>query len=604
MNRSLVVYLALIFVLTSADAARAVSAEGEAGEYRTAPETTSQSIENLYLLGKIWGYLKYHHPRVTVGCFEWDEELLEVAEVVALAESRDDASAILARWIHNINDPRRQCAGDATGQEYMSADKSWLQDESLLGSAVTEAIADVSARAESGPTQYYVSLVEGVGNPQFRSENSYADVERLDWRYRLIALFRFWNIVEYWSPYRDLIAADWDQVLKESIPRFVIAEADDQYVLELMALIARVQDGHSNLWSALDKRPPEGTLDVPVHIRSIEGLPVVWRESETGNADLDTDSATVGLAFGDVILAVDGTPVNQLIESWSPYFGVSNHAAMLREIYRYLLRGSEDSVSVRVERNGQELNLTLQRLPTDQRGHRTHDRDGEALQMLSDNIAYLKLSSVSRDSVPEYLEAIAGRRGLIIDIRNYPSDFVVFALGQHLVEEATPFARFTHGDLESPGTFHWTDPIELTPAEPFFDGSVVILVDESSQSQSEYTAMAFQASPGVVVVGSQTAGADGNISRIPLPGGHGTAISGIGVFYPDKSRTQQIGIVPDIAIAPTVAGVRAGRDEVLERAVIEIMQQEVSQEALLEMTRILHAPVHSSRTASPAAASQ
>ena len=587
MYRSVFVSLALISMAACAEADEAARA---ASEYRAAPETTEQSTENLFLLGKVWGYLKYHHPRVTAGCFDWDEELLKVAEDVAVAENREDASNILVAWMSSIDDPRRECGPDVPGEVHFSADSSWMQDESLLGSALTDAIAAVRARPESGPAQYYVSLAEEVRNPKFETEEYYADVERLDWRYRLIALFRFWNIVEYWSPYRNLIAEDWDEVLKQSIPRFVSADDEDQYVLELMVLIARVQDGHSNLWSTIERRPPAGTRDVPVHIRPIEGLPVVWREAETGETDSDTDSPSYGLAFGDIVLAVDGTPVSELIGSWSPYYGVSNSAAMLREMYRHLLRGPGDSVNVRVERDGQELDLQLQRVPADRNSYRTHDRDGEALQMLSDDIAYLKLSAISRYSIPGFLEAIRECRGLIIDIRNYPSDFVVFALGQHFVEEVTPFARFTHGDLESPGTFHWTDPVELTPAEPFFDRRIIILVDESSQSQSEYTAMAFRAAPGALVIGSQTAGADGNISQIPLPGDHGTVITGIGVFYPDKSPTQQIGIVPDIAVEPTVAGVRAGRDEVLERAVMEIMKEEMAQDVLLEMTRIPHAP--------------
>jgi C-terminal processing protease CtpA/Prc len=95
---------------------------------------------------------------------------------------------------------------------------------------------------------------------------------------------------------------------------------------------------------------------------------------------------------------------------------------------------------------------------------------------------------------------------------------------------------------------------------------VVILVDEVTQSQAEYTAMALRTAPNALVVGSTTAGADGNVSAIPLPGGLRSMISGIGVFYPDKTPTQRIGIVPDIEVAPTVSGVRDGRDEVLDAA--------------------------------------
>ncbi len=582
MYRTLVCFLAPMILFAHAEAYDAAAAASEISEYRAAPELSAQSTDNLYLLGKVWGYLKYHHPRVTAGCFNWDEELLEIADDVALAGSHDETSEILADWVRGLDDQERECGSEETPEVHFAGEDSWLRDGMLLGSALTGEIAAISAQPQRSPAQHYVSLAQVARNPQFQHEDPYSDVEHLDWRYRLIALFRFWNIVEYWSPYKDLIDADWDEVLKTSIPRFVSAEEEEQYVLELMELIARVQDGHSNLWSAGMERPPAGVHVVPVHLRSVEGRPVVWRVSAAEDEN--------GLVFGDVIVAVDDVPVDQLVDAWSPYYGVSNRSALLRETYRALLRGPEGAVDVRVERDGEQLNLQLEREPFVYRGQRTHDRDGDTFQMLSDDVAYLKLSSVSQQSVPDYLTAIAECRGLIVDIRNYPSDFVVFALGQHFVDEVTPFARFTHGDLEAPGTFVWSDPIELSPVEPFFDGKVVILVDESSQSQAEYTAMAFRAGSNAIVIGSQTAGADGNVSSIPLPGDHRTMISGIGVFYPDKSPTQQIGIVPDIVAMPTIAGLRAGRDEVLERAVAEIMQDDIDQAALLEMTRIPHAP--------------
>ena len=48
-------------------------------------------------------------------------------------------------------------------------------------------------------------------------------------------------------------------------------------------------------------------------------------------------------------------------------------------------------------------------------------------------------------------------------------------------------------------------------------------------------------------------------------------ISGIGVFYPDKKPTQRIGIIPNREVKPTIGGIRAGRDEVLEAAIREIV---------------------------------
>jgi len=83
--------------------------------------------------------------------------------------------------------------------------------------------------------------------------------------------------------------------------------------------------------------------------------------------------------------------------------------------------------------------------------------------MLTDDIAYLKLSSVKAANSASYIRSAAGTKGLIIDIRNYPSEFVVFTLGQLLVSQPAPFVRFTTGDVANPGAFHWTSPLSLTP---------------------------------------------------------------------------------------------------------------------------------------------
>jgi C-terminal processing protease CtpA/Prc len=232
-----------------------------------------------------------------------------------------------------------------------------------------------------------------------------------------------------------------------------------------------------------------------------------------------------------------------------------------------------------VRRQGEELDITASRVPAngiDARKESVHDLPGDTFRILGEDVAYLKLSSVTAAKVAGFVDAAARAKGMIIDIRNYPSEFVVFALGQLLVDQETEFARFTSGDLSNPGAFHWRgEPLKLVPKTPHFGGKVVILVDEVSLSQAEYTTMAFRSSPRAKVIGSMTAGADGNVSQFALPGGLRSMISGIGVFYPVKRPTQRIGIVPDIEVRPTVAGIREGRDELLEEAIRQILGREV-----------------------------
>ena len=85
--------------------------------------------------------------------------------------------------------------------------------------------------------------------------------------------------------------------------------------------------------------------------------------------------------------------------------------------------------------------------------------------------------------------------------------------------------------------------------------------------------MAFKAGDNTTVIGSTTTAADGNVSRIFLPGGLRTMISGIGVYYLDGRETQRVGIVPDVEVHPTIEGIRNGLDELLEKA-LAIIQEE------------------------------
>jgi C-terminal processing protease CtpA/Prc len=76
--------------------------------------------------------------------------------------------------------------------------------------------------------------------------------------------------------------------------------------------------------------------------------------------------------------------------------------------------------------------------------------------------------------------------------------------------------------------------------------------------------MGFRAAPGAIVIGNTAAGADGNVSAVPLPGGYGSYICRLGVFYPDERPNQRVGIVPDTVVTPAIEGNRAGRDDLIE----------------------------------------
>jgi C-terminal processing protease CtpA/Prc len=540
--------------------------EFDTGSRITLQQLTPTQIGNLAMLAKVWGFLKYHHARITAGERHWDYDLLRILPVILAAGDRRTATAALVKWIGALGNvpPCVSCVQLPQTELQMRPDIRWISDTALLGKPLADRLQD-TYRDRTGK-QFYVSLVENIGNPSFDHELPYGSLRWPDAGFQILGLFRYWNAIEYWYPNRDILQENWDEVLREFLPKISLAQDAKQYQLALMTLIARVHDSHANLWSSLALRPPAGACEVPVKVRVIEGAFVV---------DQSPINPTAAFEPGDVITKLDAVPLTKLIRDWKPYYGESNGSALLRDIALAMTHGACGPLKIWVRRGSKEIMVKAERIPAQQPyKYLTHDLPGPAFRLLSPDVAYLKLSEVKSAEAAQYVTEAAHTKGWIIDIRNYPAEFVVFALGSHLVGKESPFVRFTIGDLANPGAFDWTKPLQLPPQDPRYQGKIVLLVDERSQSQSEYTAMAFRAAPGAVIVGSTTAGADGNVSTIPLPGGFSTMISGIGVFYPDKRPTQRIGIVADVPAPPTIAGVRAGRDEVLEAGLRQIIGAE------------------------------
>jgi C-terminal processing protease CtpA/Prc len=523
-------------------------------------------IDNLVTLGRVWGFLKYYHPAVIAGKRHWDYDLFRVLPRVLAAPSRAAGSKVLNDWIDGLGKvlPCAPCAELATGDLQFGPDVGWIGDHPILGTELSKRLTAIYERRRANQSQFYVAIQPQTGQAVFRHELAYADQHFPDPGLQLLILYRFWNIVEYWYPYRDVIGEDWSKVLRDFVPRFAEAPDRDVYVQALMKLIATVHDSHANLWSSLDARPPVGPCRLPINLQFVGGELVV-RGSLPGAVSSDS-----GLDVGDVIASLDGVPVPDLVDRWKPFYGASNDASARRDMALSFTQGPCGDVTVRVTRNEAPMEIRTRRINVekfDEGAVRRADRPGDTFQRLTPTVSYVKLSSIKLEDIPSIIDGSTGSHGLIVDLRNYPSAFVVFELGGHFVTETTPIVLFTMPDLNTPGAIHWGPTISLAPKQPYFPGKIVILVDEFTQSQAEYTALALRAAPNSIVIGGATAGADGNIDPFLLPGRLNTTMSGIGVFHPDRRPTQRVGIIPDVRVEPTVAGIRAGRDEVLEAAI-------------------------------------
>ena len=527
-----------------------------------------ESINNLALLGKIWGFLKYHHPEIAKGNFNWDYELFRI--LAKLNNPKTNArDHILIEWIDSFGDIESNNTFDTvTSNAFIKPNIDWILE---LKPPLRDKLLTIYNGRNKGEN-YYVGMMPNIGNPNFENERSYSDMPFPDDGYRLLSLFRYWNIIHYYFPYKHLIDKNLEIVLQEYIPQFIDAKDELEYELVTLRLIGEIKDTHANLWGGANRiNEWKGNNYAPFHVRFIEDQLVVtdyYNPELKGHADLEV---------GDVITSINGKTIEDILLEKSKFYPASNQAARRRDISSEIFRSKLDvaEVSYIQEELIGEKSTILQLYPKSMLNIYMWppEKNNKSYKFINENIGYVTLQNINNDDIPVIWKEFDQTDGIIIDIRNYPSTFVPFKLGDMFISSPTPFVKFTKGSIDNPGEFTFTEELDLTGWGKAYEGKLIVLVNELTQSQAEYTAMAFRAGNNTTIIGSTTAGADGNVSSIFLPGGLTTRISGIGVYYPNGKETQRIGIVPNIEVHPTIQGIREGRDELIEKA-IELINNE------------------------------
>lgn len=528
-----------------------------------------RTLPNLETLCRVWGYAKYHHPVFcdTLCRVDVDSALFALLPRVVHAD-RETRNRHLLDWVRSLGDytsNRIECEQALAPYDLVeTADLGWTADTVLLGGELSKLLQDLRyaerdenfylrmGTMENGPGYHYLSL---------RNERSYPS-QQMDSGLNLLTLFRLWNVIEYYAPNRSLTLHPWNEVLSTYISLMGV-ETDGRCFARLyMRLIRELNDGHAY---------------APVEILFGQRMLPVWPLQAEGRlfVGYSGDSA---LERGDEVVAIDGEPISERLELLREYASRSNEASLRQALRFYGLSTRRDTAEVVRRRAGACDTLRVATVPY---GSVSPLYDPAQLvqppfRLLADSVGYIYAGTFSREHLAEVGQTLPRTRALIIDLRTYPlnvADALIALIGQSLRTEPVVAWQMVHPTLALPGLFfrqeQWLyEGFEEGAArctEPY-KGRMILLVNELTQSNPEFQAMALQRCPQTLTIGSPTSGADGDIVRIPLPGGLMTCFSGIGVFYPDGTPTQAVGVRLDVEVNDTVESLQAGRDLVLEKA--------------------------------------
>jgi Peptidase family S41 len=412
-----------------------------------------------------------------------------------------------------------------------------------------------------------------VRNPEFvpAIENAYRDMRYPSLPYRILAAYRWWNAIQYFYPYKSLTGEDWNAVLAQVLPNLRAAGDSLEYWQAVRRMVWHIHDSHGTV----DER---GSTPVPLYLgvpprvllQFIQGQPVVIYAAE------DSSTKASGVAVGDVILSIDGKSVAERRSALAPYIASSTPEAVDNVVADELLRGPDGSsaqITVRGAGN-REHTISLPRVrgsaPQTYAAYLERSR-GSILRLLPGNIGYADLARLTPQMVDSMFEMFGHTKAIIFDDRGYPKQ-TAWPIAPRLTDRndvmAARFQRpvVTSPDLSTTMNVEFMQPLPKT-SKSRYHGETVMLIDERALSQAEHTGLFFEAANRTRFVGSPTAGADGDVTSVSLPGGISASFSGDAVSHADGRQLQRVGLLPDVAVRPTIEGIRAGRDEVLERAI-------------------------------------
>jgi hypothetical protein len=194
-----------------------------------------------------------------------------------------------------------------------------------------------------------------------------------------------------------------------------------------------------------------------------------------------------------------------------------------------------------------------------------------AIEHLADDVYYVDLDRAEMSDLQKLIGDLASARGVVFDMRGYPNsndDVLSYLLaGPAEVSGGMTLPRVIRPAHTRTSVMTWkTSKDELPVREPHIRGRVAFLTGPAAISYAETVMAIVEHYHLGAIVGSATAGTNGNVAQISTPSGCRTRFTGLRVAKPDGSRFHLVGIQPTIPASRTLAGVRAGRDEVLEKA--------------------------------------
>lgn len=498
---------------------------------------------------QIWGLLKYYHPEISDGDFDFNQAFIDEYQKVEAIETQAAFNAEMVDWIAGFGIPKRTTNEEKPSSELFSKNINfkWINTSSF-----SPKLIDL-LNALKNTTHYnhhYAKVKKLSSSIDFSNDIALSNFDASKKEHRLLFLASFWNAMNYWNVNIYLTDTPWENVLNESLSDFN-RNSKEEFEKAKEKLFSALNDSHSDYGysytlTSLNRFPNFGGRIINDSLV----ITTIFNEQR-----FQEDS----LSKGDVIYAIENIPVQKYYRTkFSDVISVSNQNYLKRAIEKtYLLASKKDSISVHIlKKNGQHRKQFIQLSPLQypaEKYMRLRPMRVENWKELDTKIGYINLNYIDKKELKRAFEQFETYTGIVLDLRNYPRNIGASDIAKYLYPQKTVFLKALVSIKPSYGNYGSNPALSMIKNpfkagkknENYFKGKVILLVDRTTASKAEWMGMAIQASPHCITLGEQTFGAVMNRNTMPLMDATSIDFTGVGAFYPNDENVQRKGLKLD-----------------------------------------------------------
>jgi C-terminal processing protease CtpA/Prc len=595
-----------------------VEAIGKAGDgNEPARPVAGRGLDNLVALARLVGYVRYFHPSDQAAATDWDAFTIRGVRAVEPAKGPEELATALDKLFRPIaptlrvyptgtdptDPPNLVPPGDKSAFKVVYWHHYGIGTGNPISIYVSERVGgnnSVRLSAKEGNDRasaafktakvappdpakpFDAELGGGVGcrlplalygDAQGTMPRGDAAIKVADGRpagffptgndraTRLAAVMLAWNVFQHFYPYFDVVKTDWPAALRQAL-QSAAADTDQRaFLITLRRLVAALHDGHGRVYLG------------GLRYQESHRPPVQWEWVEDQLVIIHA-AAAAGVSAGDVVAKIDGQPAakviaqrEELVSSATPQY--RRYVALLE-----LAMGAPDSELIVeiVSPEGKSRVVTLRRTV---RFAEFEEKRPQKITELKKGIWYVDIDRVTDDELQTAMPKLAEATGIVFDLRGYPRQGG-FNIPSHLTDKPVNSGQWHIPMVAYPDRqnmeFSFSD-WKLPPVAPRFKAKVAFVTDGRAISAAETLLGIVEQHRLADIVGSPTAGTNGNVNPFTVPGGYRITWTGMKVLKQDGSQHHGVAIVPTVPATRTLRGVAEGRDEPLERALALVSAQ-------------------------------